>query len=947
MSINKYAIVSLCMLNEHYIIGACISAFVHKFFTKSKKIDLVIMCDENIYSKYYDVLSKYYDKIKKIELDYYPIYEDFKYPKEKYVSWVSYSTNKWKCLDYDEYDKILFLDVDMLPANPKFYDIFDFKTPAIKRCRMTPHKSIINVEKFKPDIGKDYDDFVYNYANTIGTMDGGIVLLSPSKKLYKKYQELVKELFKNKGIYSSNTSFPDETSLFYFLNREKKKFYTIPDKYSVIPWYDKSTPEKQNYETALLYNYNGFYKPWIKGRILQYPEELLWHDIFDIMKVDNKLDILYKKVIVEHYQETFLKLDDRQRKTRYNIKSHAIDIYNINQKEDNIANYGNLNMKYLGELFRTKISRLSKNNFPYRNNLYNDNDRIEKFKKLIKYKLKHVIINKKPQYINIDFPLVYFLYKGEYHYITYKNSDYWDVFVLSDFFNDECRMKCAFGSSISPFEYYQQNKENIINKLKQQNIEITDLNIRNNMYGLTRECSNHNPGIIKYFIKKYKARKILDISAGWGDRLLGALSSNIDLYFGTDPNGCLHPNYKKMIDLLKPLSPNPKAEFILNHNTFEDVKINYDNFDLIFTSPPYFDYEKYTEEKGQSHLSFNTEDKWYKEFLQVSILKALEKLKYGGYMVLYFSQEKGKTYMEKFLSWVITLKDIYYIGCMFYSIENFKSPHPIFIYRKTNKIPSMLYNPKPIIKEIKYENKIYNVFADNYVIGGTKTRASIKLIRKILKEKKIKQLIYGGASNGYAQVAIAYTLYLLKEFDIKLIFVFQEIDDDETAQLRQLTKFYHKNTEYILKAGTMKDLYPIVDAYTQEGDYIIPFGFAFKKYKKTLFKKLKKHLEPYKDKIKQMWLVIGSGTVLCALQEILTNTHFVGVQVGRNIKDEEIFDKSRLTLFVSSYKFYTKYEKHIPFDTLSTYDGKLVEFLKENGKEGDYIWNVGGIHKYL
>ena len=947
MSTNNFAIVSLCMLNEHYVIGSCISAFIHKFFIKKykKKIDLVIMCDENIYTKYYNILNKYYDKIIKIDLDYFPINNNFIYSKEKYISWVSYSTNKWKCLEYTEYKKILFLDVDMLPSNPDFYNIFDFNTPAIKRCRMEPYENPLCNKKFEPFIGNSYDEFVSNYANIIGTLDGGIVLLEPSKELYSKYKKLINELFKNKGIYSSNNSFPDETSLFYLLCQEKKTLYTICNEYSVIPWSDNSTPEKQNYDTALLYNYNSFYKPWIKGRNLQYPEELLWHNIYDIMPFDNELDILYKTVINQHYTETFLKLERKQQKTRYNLSYKIINLHNLNEKNE-IKNYGNLNMKYLGKLFEKNIKRLIINDdFPYRNKLYNDNDRIEKFKKLLNYELIHVIINKKPSYINITYPLPYFLYKGEYHYITYKVSDYWDVFVLSDFFNDECRMKCAFGSSISPYEYYQKNKENIINSLKSKNIEITDLNIRNNMYGLTRECSNHNPAIIKYFIKKYKARKILDISSGWGDRLLGALSCDIDLYFGTDPNGCLHPNYKKMIDLLKPLSPNSNAEFNLNHNTFENVNITYNDFDLIFTSPPYFDYEKYTEEKGQSHLSYNTENKWLEEFLKVSILKALNKLKYNGYLVLYFSQEKGKTYMEKFLEWIITLEDIYYIGCMFYSVDNFKSPHPIFIYKKTKKIPSLLYNPKPIIKKINYENKNYKVFNDNFITGGTKTRAAISLFKKIFKEQKIKQMIYGGASNGYAQVAIAYSLYLLKKFDIKLIFVFQDIKDDETEQLRELTKFYHKNTEFILKNGTMKDLYPIVDSYTKEGDYIIPFGFSFKKYKKILFKKLKKHLEKYK--IKRLWLVVGSGTILYTLQKILINTHFMGVQVGRTIKDNEIYDKNRLTLFISSYTLYQKYNGYIPFDTLSTYDGKLVEFLKDNGNEGDYIWNVGGIHKYM
>ena len=55
---------------------------------------------------------------------------------------------------------------------------------------------------------------------------------------------------------------------------------------------------------------------------------------------------------------------------------------------------------------------------------------------------------------------------------------------------------------------------------------------------MTKECSTHNPLIIKYFIRKFAARRVLDFSSGWGDRLIGALTSDIDLYVGVDPNEC-------------------------------------------------------------------------------------------------------------------------------------------------------------------------------------------------------------------------------------------------------------------------------------------------------------------------------------------------------------------------------------------------------------------------
>ena len=56
---SKYAIFSLCMLNKHYVVGACISGYTHKCFISrlNKKIDMVVMCDKAIYDEFKDVLK--------------------------------------------------------------------------------------------------------------------------------------------------------------------------------------------------------------------------------------------------------------------------------------------------------------------------------------------------------------------------------------------------------------------------------------------------------------------------------------------------------------------------------------------------------------------------------------------------------------------------------------------------------------------------------------------------------------------------------------------------------------------------------------------------------------------------------------------------------------------------------------------------------------------------
>lgn len=402
--------------------------------------------------------------------------------------------------------------------------------------------------------------------------------------------------------------------------------------------------------------------------------------------------------------------------------------------------------------------------YPYRNDIYSNNDRITRFLNLKSTSLTFVAIDIKP-YVQIKLHDNVFLYKGQYWYIRWNTKDYDKVHILSDLFIDTCRSKCSFGDYMSPYIYYKKNKKILINSILSSGNTVNSYNLREAIYKNIPECSTHNPTIIKFFIKYFKAKNILDMCAGWGDRLLGALSSDIDFYMGVDPNPCNHPCYQNMINLLKPYSPNPKAKYLLINSKFEELDIGNYTFDLMFSSPPYFDYEKYTNDPGQSHISFTNENTWYENFLQPSIIKCVSVLKYGGYMVLYISQQKGKTYMEKLLTWLPHIPNVYYMGAMHYTDEKPKIySHPVFIFRKYDKIPATLYNP-------------ISQLCDNNIPG----RRYVDWLRKLL-QKKINKLFCKNS-------VISYLLYLLKRNDIILI-----MPTETDKKIYDLCKFYHNNT---------------------------------------------------------------------------------------------------------------------------------------------------------
>jgi hypothetical protein len=61
-------------------------------------------------------------------------------------------------------------------------------------------------------------------------------------------------------------------------------------------------------------------------------------------------------------------------------------------------------------------------------------------------------------------------------------------------------------------------------------------------------CSQFKPLIAKSMYDTFQAKRVLDFSAGWGDRLVGFLASGAESYVGIDPNSKLHEPYQKIAD---------------------------------------------------------------------------------------------------------------------------------------------------------------------------------------------------------------------------------------------------------------------------------------------------------------------------------------------------------------------------------------------------------------
>jgi len=210
-------------------------------------------------------------------------------------------------------------------------------------------------------------------------------------------------------------------------------------------------------------------------------------------------------------------------------------------------------------------------------------------------------------------------------------------------------------------------------------------------------CSNFRPATAKALYELYGKDncKVLDTSSGFGGRLLGFFTAkNTAEYVGIDPNTADSCN--KFILYMSRYFTNKKA--YVNKIGSEDFTIEnypqYENyFDISFTSPPYFDTEKYSDSDTQSYKKFNTYDAWVDGFYRNTIYNSCNALKLDGTFAINIFEKVDniKEYTEEFLNdcGFYIIKEDKYLLCVMSGTQ--KGEDGEFYTRKKDS-----YNYEPI-----------------------------------------------------------------------------------------------------------------------------------------------------------------------------------------------------------------------------------------------------------
>ena len=307
-------------------------------------------------------------------------------------------------------------------------------------------------------------------------------------------------------------------------------------------------------------------------------------------------------------------------------------------------------------------------------------------------------------------------------YIANKDSEYYTLNLISDYFHELQRLKCHRYNKKAPLIYFKEKLESILKKklqsvlkyykesekFKDNDNEYKKYVTENFLYLYreicyeefeknAKECTQFKPSLmvdmINFLFKdREKNIKVLDFSAGWGDRLIAALTfAEKDLqYLGFDPNTNLKPGYEIIKNtFLTDDNEKYKKNYEVRTEKFETAEIKEgeeNSFDLVFTSPPYFKLEIYTNQVTQSHKQYKEEKAWLEGFMYKSIEKINKLLKNYGYLVLIIQNYGIKSKITKYVENIhLHIKRKYSKSFKYKGLITYKTgkiAQPIWVWQK-------------------------------------------------------------------------------------------------------------------------------------------------------------------------------------------------------------------------------------------------------------------------
>lgn len=161
---------------------------------------------------------------------------------------------------------------------------------------------------------------------------------------------------------------------------------------------------------------------------------------------------------------------------------------------------------------------------------------------------------------------------------------------------------------------------------------------------VAKEVYTYFGNLVMQNINRNDTVRILDPCAGFCGRLFGywfSLSDDVSTeYVGVDPNTEIP--YSTVIEYLTSTWSNGNRSAKVINSPFEDLDTStLGTFDIIFTSPPYYDCEIYSSDDTQSSVRYSTYESWLDQFLFVMLDSCIQLLNPGGFLIINMKNIQG------------------------------------------------------------------------------------------------------------------------------------------------------------------------------------------------------------------------------------------------------------------------------------------------------------------
>ena len=279
--------------------------------------------------------------------------------------------------------------------------------------------------------------------------------------------------------------------------------------------------------------------------------------------------------------------------------------------------------------------------------------------------------------------------------------------LLWCYFPHSFDVKC--NNLLSPLEVFNNDDTlmRAIAKVKKHAPNFSESSLRKRLrtFSGAQGVSNFRPSSAQCIYDHYAGEGIVwDMSGGYGGRMFGAVTSkSVRSYTCTEPCALTAKGLNEFKDDVAHLH---NKEVNVVQSGSEDYLPEKGSLDLCFTSPPYFDCEKYSDEDTQSWKKFPNRDEWMDGFFKKTMENCVHGLKDNGVLIINIANVKSYGNICDHINDVITGLGMTHHDTLQYALSSINAGgfkyEPTYVYTKGEIVPTAYerYNQSIDVEEL-------------------------------------------------------------------------------------------------------------------------------------------------------------------------------------------------------------------------------------------------------